>query len=579
MNIKAKLNLGIGVLFSLILILGIVSTAYINALKADTENILTANYNSMEYCRNMLINLEDKTDSLHKPFIDNLYKQQHNITEKGEKEITDQLSNSFAEWLSNQQDSAMLPFIRSSIFTLMDMNMQALQLKSEMAKHTAETATFWIALCGCICFLIAFTLLINLPATIANPIKELTESIKQIAAGNYSSRVHFETHDEFGDLALSFNTMAQKLEEYNHSNLAILMMEKKRIETLINNMHDPVVGLDENKKMIFANEEAAKIIGLRQQQIIGKSAVELSVSNDLIRSLIQDLMPVTGNRENTLPQKPTISIYADGKESYFEKETHTISIIPTGESMLKSMGTVIILRNVTSYKELDFAKTKFIATVSHEFKTPIASIKMSLQLLENDQIGHLNEEQKHLVNSITDDTNRLLKITGELLHMTQAETGNIQLSVEPAIATNIVQYAIDANKMQAEQKKISIQLNAKHNLPKVLADTDKTTWVLTNLISNAIRYSYENAVINIDISVVNKWVHFAVKDTGNGIPPQYLEKLFDRYFQVPGSKKGGTGLGLAICKEFIEAQGGQILVESDYGAGSTFTVILQMAAE
>lgn len=131
------------------------------------------------------------------------------------------------------------------------------------------------------CFIIAFILLVNLPSNIANPIKELTKSIKQIAEKNYFERVHFESHSEFGQLAKSFNTMAEKLEEYNNSTLAKLMMEKKRIEAIINNMQDPVIGLDENLKVIFANEEAIKIIGMNEREIIGHDTLELAVKMTL----------------------------------------------------------------------------------------------------------------------------------------------------------------------------------------------------------------------------------------------------------------------------------------------------------
>ncbi len=220
--------------------------------------------------------------------------------------------------------------------------------------------------------------------------------------------------------------MAEKLEEYNNSNLAKLMMEKKRIETLINNMHDPVIGLDENKKVIFVNGEALKIAGLKHTEVVGKNANEVSVHNDLMRSLLQGL----NNNEKTIERKP-LKIYADGKESYFEKEILNISIIPTGEQTAQTFGYVIILRNVTPYKELDFAKTNFIATVSHELTTPISSIKMSVQLLENEKIGNINSEQKNLIESINEDATRLLKITGELLNMTQVESGNIQLGILP----------------------------------------------------------------------------------------------------------------------------------------------------
>jgi two-component system, NtrC family, sensor histidine kinase KinB len=575
MKIKTKLTLGVGLLFLMIILLSAVGALYINALKKDTENILVANYNSLEYSNNMLLALEENTTKSSLEFDLNLKKQEKNISEIGEKEITENLRKNFTNYSLNRSNFTFQKSIRNEIFKIMDLNMKAIQRKSDLAKKTADDATLTVALVGAICFLIAFSLLVNLPSSIANPIKELTESIKQIAAKNYSRRVNFVNHNEFGELATSFNTMAEKLEEYNDSSLATLMIEKKRIETLINNMHDPVIGLDEKKKIIFVNEEATKIIGLSQAEMLGKFAQDLSLRNDLIRTLIQDLtVPQTDiNKEKV----PTIKIFADNKESYFEKEILNISIVPTGEQIKKTIGYVVILRNITEHKELDFAKTNFIATVSHEFKTPISSIKMSLQLLENEQVGQINQEQRTLIESIKDDANRLLSTTSELLNITQVETGKIQLSIIPTGPKSILEYAINANKTQAEQKQINIETNVPENLPMVVADSEKTAWVLINLISNAIRYSHENSTINLSIVVDNQYVKFMVKDAGQGIAPQYKDKVFDRYFRVPGTKKEGTGLGLAISKEFIEAQGGQISVESDFGAGSVFTVTLKQA--
>lgn len=571
MKIKTKLTLGVGLLFLLIILLSVVGATYSNKLKQDTENILVANYNTLEYSRIMLLSLEDSSGKAVKKFEINLQNQENNISEIGEKETTEDLRNNFEVYKQKKSDPLILGEIRKNIFTLMDLNMQAIQRKSEVAKETADKAVFWIALSGTMCFLIAFILLVNLPSNIANPIKQLSESIKQIASKNYSERVHLESHSEFGQLAKSFNTMAEKLEEYNNSNLAKLMMEKKRIETLINNMHDPVIGLDENLKVIFANEEAIKIIGSTQTEIIGHNAQELAVTNDLVRMLIQDLkMLESGNESKPKP----IKIYANNKEGYFEKETLHISITPTGEQLTQLIGHVIILRNITEYKELDFAKTNFIATVSHEFKTPISSIKMSVQLLENKQIGPLNMEQTNLLNSIKEDANRLLKFTGELLNMTQVESGNIQLTILPSDPKEILLFAIQATQTQADQKQIKFEINCPDNIPKVQADTEKTIWVLTNLISNAIRYSYENSVIYLTVKQRDNKVEISVRDTGQGIAPQYKNKIFDRYFKVPGTKMEGTGLGLAISKEFIDAQGGNIKVESEYGLGSTFTISL-----
>jgi len=572
MKIKTKLTLGVGLLFILIILLSLVGARYILELKSDTENILTANYNTLEYTRNMLIALDGDQKRDKQTFESNLRKQENNITEIGEKEITADIREKYGIYKLNTNDTTIKNSIREGIYTLMDMNMQAIVRKSLVAESTADKAVLWIAITGSVCFLIAFGLLINLPSNIANPIKELTESIRQIASKNYAERVHFESHSEFGQLAKSFNTMAEKLEEYNNSNLAKLMKEKKRIEALINNMHDPVIGLDENLQVIFVNHEASKIIGMNESEIVGHYTQELAIKNDLIRTLIQDLM-IGENDNNT----KSIKIFADNKEGYFEKENVEISIIPTGEDKKQLIGHVIILRNVTKYKELDFAKTNFIATVSHEFKTPISSIKMSLQLLENEQIGNLNDEQKNLIESIKDDSNRLLKITGELLNMTQVESGNIQLTIIPADPKEILFYALNATKTQAEQKQIQFRINCPENAPNIQADKEKTAWVLTNLISNAIRYSYDNSTIILTIKENEARVEIGVKDSGQGIAPQYKDKIFERYFRVPGTQKEGTGLGLSISKEFIEAQGGQIKVESEYGAGSTFILLFNKA--
>lgn len=577
MKIKAKLFLGIGSLFVMIVLLTALGSIYINKLSTDTKNILVANYNSIDYSRQMLIamNAENFSTEGIAVFEANLKKQQQNITENGEQQLTDQLTANFNKLKRNPTDTTQQTEVHEDITDIMLINMQAIERKSAVAKKTADSAMLWITLVGTFCFLIAFVLLVNLPGNIANPVKELTESIKEIAAENYSKRVHFEKDNEFGDLANAFNTMAQKLQEYKTSNIEKLMMEKKRIETLINNINNPVIGLDAKMHILFMNNVALKISGLAAENVIGRPIQDVAVTNDLIRSLIQDLFAT--NAENPDAKQEPVKIYADNKESYFEKQVIPIKITPTGEEEEKFIGNVILLQNITPFKELDFAKTNFIATVSHELKTPISSIQMSLQLLANEQIGTVNEEQQNLLGSIKDDANRLLKITGELLNMTQVESGNIQMAVAATDVTEILNYAAGANKTGAEKKNIKLELVIEENLPKVLADEEKTAWVLTNLISNAIRYSYENSTVYIRVKTNNNKIEFSVTDTGQGIAPQYKDKIFDRYFRVPGTKKEGTGLGLSISKEFIEAEGGQIHMTSDFGAGSTFTFWLNAA--
>lgn len=218
----------------------------------------------------------------------------------------------------------------------------------------------------------------------------------------------------------------------------------------------------------------------------------------------------------------------------------------------------------------DSDKTNFIATVSHELKTPIASIKLSTKLLGDERIGNLNDEQKVLINNIKEETERVLKITSEVLNMAQVESGKIQINTGPSEPKSIVDYAIEATHLQAENKKISIRVIYDKDIPTVDADPDKTAWVMINFLSNAIRYSAENSIIVVQVIRQHESVVFSVTDTGKGIEPEYKDKIFERYFQIPGSHTNGTGLGLAICKEFIEAQRGKVWVESEPGEGSKF---------
>jgi PAS domain S-box-containing protein len=573
MKIKAKLNIGVGLLFLMILVLSVLSGWYINQLKKDTNNILNANYNTLQYSRNMLLSLEEiNSDPLaFSVFEKQLEKQKKNVTEQGEKEATDNVVIHFDALKKNPANTALQSSIRKDIAELMQLNMSAIEHKSGIADVTAKNAIAAISGTGMLCFLIAFILLVNLPSNIANPIRSLTESIKQIANQNYKERVHFESRSEFGELAKSFNTMAEKLQEYSESKLDKIIQGKRRIETLIDNMHDPVIGIDENRKVLFVNDEALKITGLKKENFIGKLIQDVAVTNDLIRDIIKEM--IQPEMENSA--KESMKIYADGKESYFDKEIVDINIIPTGEEQSRFIGQVIMLRNITPFKELDLAKTNFLGTVSHEFKTPISSIQMGLQLLENEQIGNLNNEQKNLVNGIKEDSDRLLKITGELLNITQVESGSLQLNIKPSNIRNIIEYAVNANKSAAEQKQIQFKIEIENELTNVFADSERTSWVINNLLSNAIRYSYENSEIHIDVKKEDDKIKFSVTDFGKGIEEKYLNKVFDRYFKIPGSRKEGTGLGLSISKEFIEAQGGKLYVSSDFGVGSTFSFLLQ----
>ena len=555
MKLKAKLTVGIGFLFIVILVFGILGIVSISKLSSDADKILKNNYETLVYNNNMLKALDEMPDA-KQAFIDfktNLEKQEKNITEYGEEDATKLLSSNFEKLKKNPKDSSNYRELRQAIQQINTINQNAILRKNETAQKTASAAIFWLTIVFSVLTIISFTLTVNFPDVISMPVKALAKGIKEIANKNYKNRIYLDQEDEFKELADAINTMTEKLDEYESSNLAKITFEKRRIETIINQMKDGIIGFDENKNILFLNVVSEKMLALKEKEIIGQYAPDIALKNDLMRRLLQD------------EDQHELKIYADNKESYFNKDILKVS------NEGKVIGEVIVLRNITPFHELNEAKTNFIATVSHELKTPISSIKMSLQLLRNGNTGLLNEEQALLIDSIKDDSNRLLKITGELLNMSQVETGNIQLNIQSCLPNDILQYATKAVKVQADQKQVTIRTEAHADLPNVKADKEKTAWVLINFLTNAIRYSSEKGEITIEIFKKDNQVCFSVKDNGKGIESKYISKIFDRYFQVPGTNTSGTGLGLAISKEFIEAQGGTIQVESKYGVGSTFS--------
>jgi len=557
MKLKTKLIISLGFLFLIILLFGILGIFYISRLSNDTNNIIKDNYETLVYNNNMLKSLEElsenNTNALHN-FETNLKKQEEHLTEQEEKNLTESVRKNYELLKKNPLNPSNYKEIRKSIQLINNETQNAISRKNGIAEESAKDATFWLTIIFSIFSLLAFTMVFNIPNIIATPISALAEGIREIANKNYSKRIYLNQHDEFGELAETFNIMAGKLDEYEHSNLAKIKFEKRRIETIINQMRDGIIGLDENKNVLFLNAVAQNLLGLEEKDIVGKYAADIAVINDLMRTLLQSSSPIT-----------ELKIYADHKESYFNKDVFNV----INNDLI--IGQVIVLRNITPFHELNEAKTNFIATVSHELKTPLSSIKMSAKLLTDNRIGNLNTEQHELLKSITEDANRLLKITGELLNMSQVETGNIQLKIQPVVAQEIVEEAIQAVQIQAQEKGISIQPIIQENLPSVQADKEKTSWVLINLLTNAIKYSPEQSSIDVEVYQLHNTVCFKVQDQGKGIEEQYLHKIFDRYFKIPGlDQQSGTGLGLSICKEFIEAQGGTIDVKSILGQGSAF---------
>ncbi len=552
-SIKNKVRSGTLFLFLLLIVSCCFSIYFLLNLKADSKNIIEANYESLDYAHKMQRELQ-KIYSGSGPtdiFDSVLTNQERNLTEAGEGEVTRSLRGDFIKLRSGDTSVVLRRDLENKIQSVIALNMEAIQRKNKKAQHTAETAVNIIILLSSCIFLIGFVFSVNFPAIVVTPIKKFSEAIKEITARNYKHRIHLEHNDEFMQLGNAINDMSERLEEFESSNLNKLIFEKTRAEAVINSLKDASVGVDKDDRILFANEQALSLLGLSPAEILGKPVDEVSKKNDLFAFLISS--------EGNTPFK----VVVENKENYYVKEVVEVT-------QGSSNSRVIVLKNITSFKELDVAKTNFIATISHELKTPLASSDLSIKLLEDKRVSVLTGEQTELVEQLKSDNQRMLKILSELLNLSQVEAGKIQLYIVPVDLNSIIEASLSTVFRAAREKEIKIE-SKQDVIPEVNADADKLSWILNNFLTNAVKFSPSGGTVVVSSYTKNDRVTIEVKDEGPGIEKAFYHQIFERYFQIPGrSDKKGSGIGLAICKELIAAMGGNIWVVSEPGAGSVF---------
>lgn len=559
-SVKNKIRAGTLFLFLMLTLVSAVSIYYLQQMQVNARNIIKDNYQSLSYGHVMLESLDslefDSTRAIAR-FSRALQLEREDITEPGEGQTADSLLQAFNRMRAGDSSSSSRRLIRSRIQRILALNMKAIRRKNALAEHSANRGFAIIITVSTFILLVAFSFVFNFPGIVVGPIEAFMEAIQQIRNRNYAHRIHLDTRDEFGQLAAAFNEMARQLEYFESSNLNQLMQEKARAEAVINSLQDPSIGLDNHQSILFANDKALELLGLKSQQVLGCPAEELRKKNELFDFLLR--------QQGTTPFK----VVLNGRENYFIRE---VLDVPQGEAH----NTVIILRNITSFKELDIAKTLFIATISHELKTPLAASDLSLKLLEDKRIGQLSGEQLELIGQLKANNRRMLQILSELLNVSQVEAGKIQLDVLEVDPASILAAAAEAVQSVAASKGVSVVSNIPPDLPRVQADANKTGWVLNNFLINAIQHSPSGNRVELGAYVQDGLVIY-VRDQGPGIAAEHVPHVFERFFRVPGTSPSGTGLGLAISKELIETQGGRIWLESEQGAGSTFYFSVPLA--
>jgi NtrC-family two-component system sensor histidine kinase KinB len=288
---------------------------------------------------------------------------------------------------------------------------------------------------------------------------------------------------------------------------------------------------------------------------------------DLIRKTVE-----TGVKPS-LPDEQRIITLSEGEHSL-----HYLFSVTTIRGRNRNLtGIVLLLRDVTRLREVERLKSEFVMAASHELRTPLTGLGMSVDLLLEHAGQGLPEKDRDLLRAAHEEVQRMKALVNDLLDLSKIEAGRIELEFESVPVSTLFDHVQAVFKSQVDRKGVTLTWESAGDLPRVRADANKITWVLTNLVSNALRYVSKGGHIQLMAHRIGPQVHLSVRDDGPGIPPEYQSKVFQKFVQVKGQESGGTGLGLAICKEIVRAHAGTIWVESPAGHGSTFTFTLPVA--
>jgi signal transduction histidine kinase len=242
-------------------------------------------------------------------------------------------------------------------------------------------------------------------------------------------------------------------------------------------------------------------------------------------------------------------------------------------------GATVVLQDVTRLMRFDELKNDLVATVAHEFRTPLTSLRMAVHLTAEEAVGPLNEKQTELMQAAREDCERLQGIVDDLLDLSRIQSGRIALKIERIDAGALMGGAAASLRSAAESAGLDLVVSAPDPPVEVQADPERAELVMSNLLANAVRHTSRGGKVEVQARVLGDAVRFEVRDTGEGIPREHLDRVFEKFFRVPGARSGGVGLGLYISREIVHAHGGEMGVESELGRGSTFWFTLRLASE
>jgi NtrC-family two-component system sensor histidine kinase KinB len=427
-------------------------------------------------------------------------------------------------------------------------------------QRTTRTITSLLILALVVALLISAAASFKLGKTILQPIQTLTNAAREIGQGNLDQTVPVLSSDELGELATTFNNMAAQLNTYRQSTTEQIIRLHRTMEAALASFSDPVFIIDRYGRIELSNRAAEEL------------SAQLLLDGALPPKLLAAASDVLQRNQDFLPDSfdEVIILRANGAERSLLPRLHIMR-----EADAKPVGVAVVLHDVTRFRLLDDAKTNLVATVSHELKTPLTSVRMVLHLILEQSLGPLTDKQASLLETARKDAERLLKMLDALLDIARLEAGASALTKSPIAPAALVESIRDEVQALVATSGFKLVTEVEPFLPEVLVDRQQIGQVFHNFIANALKHSPPGGKIQIAaVSGPEGSVQFSVGDEGPGIATEHQGLIFDRFYRVPGQTKRGAGLGLSIAREIVVAHGGRVGVRSEIGHGSEFFFVL-----
>ncbi|HET6146340.1 MAG TPA: ATP-binding protein [Polyangia bacterium] len=601
MTLRSKLLLAQAPTVLAVIAVGVLASVTNGKLARSSELILKDNYRSVLAAQRMKEAIE-RVDSAalflvageeaaglrqaeqYVPLFERELKaQEGNITEVGEQQATTTLR---ARWdlyrrrlgtftpLATEVERRRAYFaelqpaflaVKDGADVILAINQDAMLRKSERARRMADrldAATIAAATAACLLGLLSSLVLTT---RLLRPLGILRQAARRLGEGDSQARARVSGRDEIAEVAGEFNTMADRLAQYRQSSLGELIAAQQQSQAAIDSLPDPVLIFDAERHLVAVNHAAEQNLRVTLDT---EADDPLAPAPPEVRATVDRLAAqMLAGRGAYQPRglEDALRTAAAGQEVF---------LLPRATPVLSEKGGVIgaaiLLQDVTRLMRFDELKSNLVATVAHEFRTPLTSLRMALHLCLEQAVGPITEKQADLLFAARQDTERLQQIVDDLLDLSRIQSGHMELNRRAVDAATLARDAVKAFAATAEARGIDLRVELMPSLGEVVADPERIALAFDNLIGNAIKYTPAGGRVTVSAESHDHAVRFAIQDTGPGVPPEHRQAIFERFFRMPGATEPGAGLGLYIAKEIVDAHGGRIGVDGEPGQGSTF---------